>query len=58
MTNASTPAPSRSAPVFAWLGPIAAFAELGTEGYPRAVRRRLTIVNAMAFLIAIFGARP
>ena len=31
------------------------FAELGTAGYPRAVRRRLTIVNAMAFLIAFFS---
>ena len=29
---------------------------MGTAGYPRAVRRRLTIVNAMAFLIALFSA--
>lgn len=55
MTNPSTSALSRPAPVFAWLGPLSAFAELGTEGYPRAVRRRLTIVNAMAFLIAVFS---
>ena len=33
----------------------AAPAELGTAGYPRAVRRRLTIVNVMAFLIAVFS---
>lgn len=44
-----------TAPIFAWLGPLSAFAEWGTEGYPRAVRRRLTIVNAMAFLIAFFS---
>src|SRR5262249_48337979 len=43
-------------PLFARLGPLAALADLGTAGYPRAVRRRLTIVNAMAFLIAIFSA--
>ena len=55
MTNAASPSSSRPAPVFAWLGPLSAFAELGTEGYPRAVRRRLTIVNAMAFLIAFFS---
>ena len=41
--------------MFAWLGPLSAFAEFGTEGYPRAVRRRLTIVNTMAFLIAFFS---
>jgi len=46
----------RDAPLFAWLGPLAGFAELGTAGYPRAVRRRLTIVNVMAFLIAVFSA--
>src|SRR5262249_33509472 len=43
-------------PLFARLGPLAALADLGTASYPRAVRRRLTIVNAMAFLIAIFSA--
>jgi adenylate cyclase len=41
--------------LFSWLGPLGRFAELGTAGYPRGVRRRLTIVNAMAFLIAIFS---
>ena len=46
----------RADPLFAWLGPLAVLAELGTAGYPRAVRRRLTIVNAMAFLIALFSA--
>ena len=44
----------RADPLFAWLGPLASLAELGTAGYPPAVRRRLTIVNAMAFLIALF----
>ena len=32
------------------------FAEAGTAPYPRAVRRRLTIVNLMALLIAVFSA--
>ncbi len=56
MSNSGTTAPARPAPVFAWLGPLSAFAEFGTEGYPRAVRRRLTIVNMMALLIAVFSA--
>lgn len=47
---------ARAAPLFAWLGPLARFAELGTAAYPRAVRRRLTIVNMMALLIAVFSA--
>ena len=41
---------------FPHLGPLAGFVEFGTAGYPRAVRRRLTIVNAMALLIAVFSA--
>ena len=56
MSNSGTAAPARPTPVFAWLGPLSAFAEFGTEGYPRAVRRRLTIVNMMALLIAVFSA--
>jgi adenylate cyclase len=43
------------APLFTWLGPLGRFAELGTAGYPRPVRRRLTIINAMALLIAVFS---
>ena len=35
---------------------ITRFAEAGTEQYPRAIRRRLTIVNIMALLIAAFSA--
>ena len=46
----------RDKPLFAWLGPLGGFVEWGTRGYPRPVRRRLTIVNAMALLIAIFSA--
>jgi adenylate cyclase len=46
----------RSAPRFAWLAPLLRFAELGTAGYPRPVRRRLAIVNMMALLIAVFSA--
>jgi len=38
------------------LGPLAQFIEFGTAGYPRPVRRRLKIVNAMALLIAAFSA--
>ncbi|MGI8723926.1 MAG: adenylate/guanylate cyclase domain-containing protein [Methyloceanibacter sp.] len=49
-------ASTRDAPLFAWLGPLALFAELGTSFYPRPVRRRLIIVNVMAFLIALFSA--
>ena len=56
MSESGTVAAARDAPLFAWLGPLAGFAEMGTAGYPRAVRRRLTIVNVMAFLIAIFSA--
>jgi adenylate cyclase len=47
---------ARDAPLFAWMGPLARFAEFGTGFYPRPVRRRLTIVNVMAFLIAVFSA--
>ena len=56
MSGSGKVAVARVAPLFAWLGPLAGFAEMGTAGYPRAVRRRLTIVNVMAFLIAIFSA--
>ena len=34
---------------------LASLAELGTQGYPLAVRRRLKIVNVMAYLIAVFS---
>jgi adenylate cyclase len=43
------------APLFAWLGRLGRLAEIGTSGYCRSTRRRLTIVNAMALLIAIFS---
>jgi adenylate cyclase len=46
---------ARDAPLFAWLGLLSGFVEFGTAGYSRTVRRRLTIVNAMAFLIAVFS---
>jgi len=55
MSKRGTIAAARDAPLFTWLGPLAGFVELGTADYPRPVRRRLTIVNAMAFLIAIFS---
>jgi adenylate cyclase len=42
-------------PPLSWLRSLARFAEFGTSGYPRPVRRRLTIVNAMALLIALFS---
>jgi adenylate cyclase len=38
------------------LGPLTRFVEAGTASYPRPVRRRLKIVNAMALLIAVFSA--
>jgi adenylate cyclase len=56
MSVGGTTAPARDAPLFAWLGGLAGLAELGTAGYPRPVRRRLTIINLMAFLIATFSA--
>ena len=56
MSVSRTTAPARDAPLFAWLGRLAGLAELGTAAYPRPVRRRLVIVNLMAFLIAIFSA--
>jgi adenylate cyclase len=54
MSKRETLAASRGTP-FAWLGPLGRFAEFGTAGYPRAVRRRLAIVNLMALTIAIFS---
>ena len=42
--------------LFPKLGPLARFVEAGTASYPRAIRRRLKIVNAMALLIAVFSA--
>jgi adenylate cyclase len=56
MSKDGTVAATRDAPLFAWLGPLAGFAEAGTAGYPRLVRRRLAIVNVMAFVIAVFSA--
>jgi adenylate cyclase len=56
MPERRTIAEARDAPLFAWLGRLAPYAEIGTQGYPRPVRRRLAIVNLMAFLIAIFSA--
>jgi len=47
---------ARNAPLFAWLGPLAGLAELGTDGYPRPARRQMAIVNLMAVLIAVFSA--
>jgi class 3 adenylate cyclase len=46
----------RDAPLLAWMKPLARFAEFGTSSYPPAVRRRLTIVNVMAFIIALSSA--
>jgi adenylate cyclase len=56
MSRRGTFRAARAAPPFAWLGPLAGFLELGTAGYPRPVRRRLTIVNVMALMIAVFSA--
>ncbi len=56
MSESETTSAPGNAPLFAWLGPLNRFAELGTEGYPRLTRRRLAIVNLMALLIAAFSA--
>jgi adenylate cyclase len=42
-------------PLFSWLEPLSRLAETGTHGYPRATRRRLKIVNVMAWMIAVFS---
>jgi adenylate cyclase len=55
MRKHGTNAAPRAAPVFMWLGPLAGFLKFGTDGYPRAVQRRLRIVNAMTLLIAVFS---
>jgi class 3 adenylate cyclase len=52
-TDASTQMPATSR--LAWCGPLFRFAQSCTEGYPRDVRRRLTIVNVMACMIAVFS---
>ena len=56
MSKGRTRTAPRDAQLLAWLGPFSRFAAFGTEGYPRPVRRRLTIINLMALLIAIFSA--
>jgi hypothetical protein len=56
MSNPAKARAGRNAPLFAWLGPLAGLAELGTEGYPRPARRQMAIVNLMASLIAMFSA--
>ena len=56
MSRPASVSEAQNAPLFAWLGRLARYAEAGTAGYPRPVRRRLAIVNLMAFLIAIFSA--
>jgi adenylate cyclase len=56
MSQGRTRTAPRDAQLLAWLGPFAGFATFGTAGYPRPVRRRLTIINLMALLIAIFSA--
>ena len=38
-----------------WLNALAEFARMGTGSYPPMVRRRLMIVNVMAYLIAVFS---
>jgi adenylate cyclase len=47
--------PGFHVPLPAWLAPLSRLAEVGTADYPRATRRRLKIVNVMAFMIAIFS---
>jgi adenylate cyclase len=56
MSKSETTAPTRPTPSFPHLGPFAQFVDWGTAPYPRPVRRRLKIVNAMALLIAAFSA--
>ncbi len=56
MSQGRTVTAARDTPLIAWLRRLAGFAEFGTAAYPRAVRRRLAIVNVMALLIAVFSA--
>src|SRR5919206_1767210 len=39
-----------------WLSLLVQLVEFGTEGYPPKTRRRLKILNAMAYLIVVFSA--
>ena len=39
-----------------WLSLLTRLIDLGTEGYPPKTRRRLKILNAMAYLIVVFSA--
>ncbi|MGH6864846.1 MAG: adenylate/guanylate cyclase domain-containing protein [Methyloceanibacter sp.] len=55
MSKGGTIGSAHGAPLIGWLGPLARFAELGTASYLRPVRRRLIVVNVMAFLIAVFS---
>jgi len=43
-------------PARRWPALVVRLIERGTQGYPPKVRRRLMILNAMAYLIAIFSA--
>ncbi len=48
-------AASADKPRAPWLGKLAELAEMGARDYPPLVRRRLMIVNVMAYMIAIFS---
>jgi len=50
MSNTATARAGRNAPLFAWLGPLARLAELGTEGYPRPARRQMAKATAAAMM--------
>lgn len=46
---------AHQSPLAPWLAPLSRLAETGIGHYPRATRRRLKIVNVMAFMIAVFS---
>jgi adenylate cyclase len=46
---------AHQSPLAPWLAPLSRLAEVGIAHYPRATRRRLKIVNVMAFMIAVFS---
>ena len=56
MSKSGTVAAARDAPLFAWLGRLPASPNSAPPAIRAPVRRRLTIINVMALLIAIFSA--
>lgn len=55
LSETSRPGHAHQTALPAWLAPLSRLAEVGIGRYPRPTRRRLKIVNVMAFMIALFS---